>query len=280
MRKRLYRRRFEKLESRELFAIAGVPDLSEIEVFDGGSFVAPIRIDDAEGIRGVAIRISYDSTKISIDPKGIQLGDVWEGQGMAISNVESEEGVVTAFLFSTMELNAIGGNLIEIEFEIRDGTTALEIDDFQIESLRLNEGGLEVTTEPLEDYYFRQAIPDTEVVEKKTELQDACVSPLAIFLDSDSRLENSSELSMPFIQYDSLATVLPPLGDVNGEIVEALPESNQSQDVVTSTSLSNELGKGTRSRSELLDTLIANLSVPMNDEITWPNRHRRNKLGR
>jgi len=282
MRKRLCRQRFEKLESRELFAIVGVPDLSDIEVFDGGSFVAPIGIDDAEGIRGVAIRIRYDAAKVDIEPDGIQPGDVWEGQGMAISNVDSAEGVVTAFLFSAMELKAVGGNLIDIEFEIRDGTAALERDDFQIESLRLNEGGLEVTTEALVEYAFRRTNPKPEFSELNSVVRNACASPQTIAMDSDSRLETSSELSMRISSKDASATVLPPIGLVNGEIDEALPESNLIHDVVASTTLSNELGKGTRSPSELLDTLnflIANRSVPMNDEIASSNQHWRKKFG-
>jgi len=147
---------------------------------------------------------------------------------------------------------------------------------FQIESLCLNEGGLEVTTEALMEYAFRRTNPKPEFSELNSVVRNACVSPPVIAMDSDSRLEHSSELSMRIRSNDASARALPPMGYVNGEIEKEFPENRLSQDEVAPMTPSNELDRASPSQPGLhdrLSALVAIRSAPMGDEIASSNPH-------
>jgi len=136
----------EPLESRKLFAVVLVPDLAPIDVQAGLEINVPFSIDNAAGIRGASIQFSYEPSKLELISSSLQAGDVWEGKGIALSKVNEVDGEVTAFLFSTMELKAGKGDLIELAFKVRPGVSELATNDLRIESIRLNEGKLEVIT--------------------------------------------------------------------------------------------------------------------------------------
>lgn len=169
--------RIELLESRKLFAVVSVPDLSPIDVQSGQEINVPFSIDDAAGIRGASIQFRYEPSKLELTSGGLQAGDVWGGKGIAISNVNDVDGEVTAFLFSTMELKAGKGDLIELAFKVRPGVSELVTNDLRIESLRLNEGTLEVSMLTANDAVVNGNLSPLNLVPLPSDPSPTCTSP-------------------------------------------------------------------------------------------------------
>lgn len=80
MGKKQRKLRIEPLETRKLFAVVSVPDLSPIDVQSGQEINVPFSIDDAAGIRGASIQFRYEPSKLELTSGGLQAGDVWGGK--------------------------------------------------------------------------------------------------------------------------------------------------------------------------------------------------------
>ena len=114
----------------------------------GGIITVPVQIDDAEGLESVDLSLAYDPNVLEV--LAIRAGDVTSG-GTLVMNppaVSDADGAITVGLALTSPCPAGGGNLIEIDYRIKDtatsGSTAIDLT-----RVSLNEGYLVLTPLPV-----------------------------------------------------------------------------------------------------------------------------------
>lgn len=109
----------------------------------------PIEVSGAEGLRAAEVRIQFDPTEVTTDASQIRSGSIWGGKAAVIANVNQEAGTIVAFVFSATPVTSGDGGLIDIDFTTRPSTPhdgSLVID---VQKVRLNEGRISLTTEPV-----------------------------------------------------------------------------------------------------------------------------------
>jgi hypothetical protein len=136
---------FERLESRYLMAAGLTPEvaLSETPISSLSTpppFAASIDIDAVQGLRAAAVEIRFDQDKFKADQTSVRAGSAWGGKGMAIANVNNDEGTINIFLFAANETDGVSGSLIEIDFEHHESTGNDQPPKIDVESVRINDG--------------------------------------------------------------------------------------------------------------------------------------------
>lgn len=142
--------RIERLESRSLFAAAlGIADIV-IDQATGESQVATsIEINNAAGIRAATVEIIYDQDLLQADLSSVRAGTIWEGKGVAIANLNDEDGKITAFVFSTEDMSLSSGTLLDIDFIFNDDSPANARARVGLGSVRINEGDIPISAAPI-----------------------------------------------------------------------------------------------------------------------------------
>ncbi len=130
------RLRLEYLEGRQLFA-------SDLELSPPA--LATTNMDasnslSGEGVRAAEVRIQFDPEKVSPQATDFLPGPAWQGKGAIVTNVDSNEGTVTAFLFSIEPINAASGDLIDIRLPMGPTLRDETIPAYAIESITVDEG--------------------------------------------------------------------------------------------------------------------------------------------
>jgi hypothetical protein len=149
---------FETLESRQLLSGATASTLSTVYVHvpddltgqPGGQVVAPVDIDNASGVRGVEIRINYDTALLDASDASVQPGSLWP-QGSAtqiVVSVDDTAGTIVAQVFTAEGLSAVGGSLLDVHFSISSGATVGQSTAVDLAKVRINEGEIVPNPEP------------------------------------------------------------------------------------------------------------------------------------
>ena len=145
----------ERLESRALLAASlGIPALVVQSTGSEPQMVASIEIENVVGLRAATVEIRYDQNVLQPDIKSVRAGSLWDGKGLAIANINEQDGTLTAFVFATQDLQLSTGTLLDIDFAFLGAATENAAAHLQIDDLRLNEGDIPVagmTTEPVKN---------------------------------------------------------------------------------------------------------------------------------
>lgn len=134
---------FERLESRLLMAADFAPEISPRGNANTGAeapFAASIDIDAVQGLRAASVEIRFDQDKFKADQTSVRAGSAWGGKGLAIANVNNDEGTINIFLFAANETDGASGSLIEIDFQRHESPTDDQPPKIDVESLRINDG--------------------------------------------------------------------------------------------------------------------------------------------
>jgi len=134
---------FERLESRLLMAADFAPEISprgNTNTSAEAPFAASIDIDAVQGLRAASVEIRFDQDKFKADQTSVRAGSAWGGKGLAIANVNNDEGTINIFLFAANETDGASGSLIEIDFQRHDSPTDDQPPKIGVESLRINDG--------------------------------------------------------------------------------------------------------------------------------------------
>ncbi|TWU19169.1 hypothetical protein Poly21_13400 [Allorhodopirellula heiligendammensis] len=159
MAKRTSRLTVQCLESRRVMASvsmasAMLPDLSSGGSGSDGQTIAaevstPIEVTGADGMRAAEVRIQFDPSEVTTDASRIRSGDVWGGRAAVIANVNQEAGTIVAFVFSATPVATGDGKLIDIDFTPNPGSSLGEPIAIDVQKVRLNEGHISLTQEPI-----------------------------------------------------------------------------------------------------------------------------------
>ena len=118
----------------------------------GSTVEGPVNIDTALGLIAADIRLSYDTSILDVsDVDGFRRGSVMSDQnGLIIGNLQQEAGRLIVGIAVTTARDDISGAILEVDYEISEeaesGDTVLNL-----ESVSLNENGLELNPVPRED---------------------------------------------------------------------------------------------------------------------------------
>jgi hypothetical protein len=107
----------------------------------------PVNISDGEGLQSLSLTIQYDPAVLEVSPENIKPGSLTAGAEIE-TTVDDDAGTILVTLTTPAPLAAGAGSLLEIDFRIspqaRPGITLLDL-----QQVRLNEGGLILTTDPV-----------------------------------------------------------------------------------------------------------------------------------
>ena len=116
----------------------------------GGQVVVPVTIDNAEGIRGAEIRVNYDRDLLKANDDSVVAGSVWlEGNTQVVANIDDSAGTIVVFVFAAEGLDAGGGSLLEMHFQVRGNPSAGSSTSMDLAKVRLNEGSIGLDVEPV-----------------------------------------------------------------------------------------------------------------------------------
>ncbi|PAY17735.1 fibronectin-binding protein [Rhodopirellula sp. SM50] len=148
---RIRRRRptIENLSARRLLAAVDIAD--DLTAAAASIVSVPVNIDDADGVRGAEIRLSYDSDLLDLEQADVTAGSVWDsGNDTQLTvNVDDATGTIVIFVSSSSELTATAGSLVELQFTVDGDATVGTSTVLDLTSVVLNEGQLSVTPSPI-----------------------------------------------------------------------------------------------------------------------------------
>jgi hypothetical protein len=113
--------------------------------------LTPVNIDQAEGVRGAEIRLSYDTSVLSLDQSAVTAGTVWSGaaeQVETVVNVDHAAGTAVVFVFTPAALPSASGTLVEFRFTVLAAATIGSSTVIDLARVRLNEGLIPVDPAP------------------------------------------------------------------------------------------------------------------------------------
>ena len=150
---------FETLETRRVLSGVVNPILTDtvfVNIPDnltgspGQQVVAPVNIDNAAGLRGVEIRINYDTQVFDVETSSVLLGSVWDDTDAEVmANVDDATGSIVAWVFTSEGPSHGTGNLVTIQFAVRDDASIGGSSRIDLERVQLNEGDIEVDPGPI-----------------------------------------------------------------------------------------------------------------------------------
>jgi len=140
--------RIERLEPRQLLAAAGpgaavdplvsIPD--DLQAVPGQTFVVPVNIDEADGVRAAEIHIQYDTALFDAEDSDVRPGSVWpETNTSLFSNVDDAAGTIEVWVFGVEPLGPEAGSLIEVEFAVASDAPVDQCSPLELREVRLNE---------------------------------------------------------------------------------------------------------------------------------------------
>lgn len=140
---------FENLEFRRLLAAVSIPDDLSGQV--GAEVATPVNIDNAVGVRGAEIRISFDPAILTLDEDDIAPGTSWDDaeDTQVVANIDAVAGTVVIFISSSSELPTGAGTLAVLGFRIRQTVVPDTNSAIDLVQVRLNEGVIAVNPAPI-----------------------------------------------------------------------------------------------------------------------------------
>ncbi|WDQ16166.1 cohesin domain-containing protein [Rhodopirellula sp. P2] len=136
----------ERLEGRHLMASVSLDALGPAPEQES---VASIRVEDAPALRAAEIRFEFNPKLVQIEQEDIRPGAIWDNKAALIANVDQENGIVVAYVFSTQPMAARDGNLLDIELDPARNAACLTPPKLDLQQVRLNEGTIELESEPV-----------------------------------------------------------------------------------------------------------------------------------
>ncbi|QDV82500.1 cohesin domain-containing protein [Stieleria magnilauensis] len=148
-RNRRRRPAIESLSARRLLAAVDIAD--DLTAAPASVVSVPVNIDDADGVRGAEIRLSYDTDLLDLEKADVTAGSVWDsGNDTQVTvNVDDATGTIIIFISSSSELAATAGSLVELQFTVDHDATVGATTTLDLTSVVLNEGQLSVTPSPI-----------------------------------------------------------------------------------------------------------------------------------
>ncbi|GAA5508310.1 cohesin domain-containing protein [Novipirellula caenicola] len=148
-RKKSRRLGLESLELRRLLAAVDIPD--DLTGAAAAQVAVPVNVDTAAGIRGVEIRLSYDTDLLDLTSDAITAGSVFSGaqDTQVTANVDDAAGTVVIFVSTSTGLSAISGSLVQLSFTIAEDAVAGNTAVFDLTEVVLNEGEIAVDPAPV-----------------------------------------------------------------------------------------------------------------------------------
>ncbi|WP_040768757.1 cohesin domain-containing protein [Novipirellula maiorica] len=148
-RKKSRRLGLESLELRRLLAAVDIPDDLTGDV--SAQVAVPVNVDNAADIRGVEIRLSYDTDLLDLTSDAITAGSVFNGaqDTQVTANVDDAAGTVVIFVSASTGLSATSGSLVQMSFTIADNAVAGNTTVFDLSEVVLNEGQITVDPAPV-----------------------------------------------------------------------------------------------------------------------------------
>jgi len=139
----------ENLELRRLLAAVNIPD--DLSGPVGAEVATPVNIDNAAGVRGAEIRISYNPDIFTLDEDDITAGTSWEDADdtQVVASVDATAGTVVIFISSSSALPTGAGSLAVLGFRIRDEVAPDTESVIDLVEVSLNEGAISVTPAPI-----------------------------------------------------------------------------------------------------------------------------------
>ncbi|WP_147869307.1 cohesin domain-containing protein [Stieleria maiorica] len=143
------RPRIETLSARRLLAAVDIAD--DLTAAPAAVVSVPVDIDDAAGVRGAEIRISYDTNVLDLEQADVSAGSVWDGSSDAqlTVNVDDASGTVIIFVAASSDLASGAGSLVELNFTVDSDATLGSTTTLDLTSVVLNEGQIDVTPTPV-----------------------------------------------------------------------------------------------------------------------------------
>ncbi|EMI56390.1 cohesin domain-containing protein [Rhodopirellula sallentina] len=101
--------------------------------------IATVSVDQVTDLRAAEIRFQYDPSAIQLEKQDIQAGDAWGDQAAVLSNIDTETGIVTAFVFSVEPIENTEGDLIDIHLPSPPDFASSASPKIELQEVRLNE---------------------------------------------------------------------------------------------------------------------------------------------
>ncbi|WP_182867745.1 cohesin domain-containing protein [Rhodopirellula sp. JC639] len=140
---------FETLSARRLLAAVEIAD--DLTAAPAAVVSVPVDIDDAVGVRGAEIRLSYDTDVLDLEQADVSVGSVWDGSSDAqlTVNVDDASGTAIVFVAASSDLASGAGSLVELNFTVDSDATLGSTTTLDLTSVVLNEGQIDVTPTPV-----------------------------------------------------------------------------------------------------------------------------------
>ncbi|MFG0256016.1 MAG: cohesin domain-containing protein [Rhodopirellula sp. JB053] len=101
--------------------------------------IATVSVDKATDLRAAEIRFQYDPSALQLEKQDIQAGDAWGDQAAVLSNIDTETGIVTAFVFSVEPIENAEGDLIDIHLLSPPAFASNALPKIELQDVRINE---------------------------------------------------------------------------------------------------------------------------------------------
>lgn len=110
--------------------------------------VVPVDIDNADGVRGAEIDISFTPSLLQTSQAAVVAGSVWPQGAVVEANVNNTAGTIAAIVANAQALPAGGGSLLNVDFTINSRAVAGQSTAIDLTNAVLNSGAIVPNPEP------------------------------------------------------------------------------------------------------------------------------------
>ena len=174
---------FETLDARRMLSAVSIP--VDLTAEPSGQVVVPVEIDDAEYVRAVEIEIDYDTELLDADNSSVTAGSIWTGTSAeVVANVDDSAGNIVVWIFAAEGLDAVSGNLVEIEFTASSDAVGGESTTIDLANVEINENAITLQAQP------QPGIDSTDGLITFVSTGDETVTPIDLGQVDFKRLES------------------------------------------------------------------------------------------
>ncbi len=143
------RLRFENLEGRRLLAAVSIP--TDLIAQPAAIIATPVNIALATGVRGVEIRLTYNTNLLDLNVAGISAGTIWASSNdtQVTANVNDVAGTATIFVAASQGAPAGPGSLVILAFKVASNASVGSTATIDLTEVVLNEGQIPVSPAPI-----------------------------------------------------------------------------------------------------------------------------------
>ena len=174
---------FETLDARRMLSAVSIP--VDLTAEPSGQVVVPVEIDDAEYVRAVEIEINCDTELLDADNSSVTAGSIWTGTSAeVVANVDDSAGNIVVWIFAAEGLDAVSGNLVEIEFTASSDAVGGESTTIDLANVEINENAITLQAQP------QPGIDSTDGLITFVSTGDETVTPIDLGQVDFKRLES------------------------------------------------------------------------------------------